>query len=130
MQTRKEAKRAEAEAYLALVRSTLQEAHGAATAAFADFMRSTPLTPEGHVMELCGSADVIAYKLSYRLRTALKALNEIERADGGAWCVSNFTRSVNQQAITARRVACDAAKAILVRAFPGEGEFYTRSRVD
>jgi hypothetical protein len=82
------------------------------------------------VADLCGSAEVIVYKPSYRLRTALKSINEIERADGGAWYVSNFTRTVNQQAITARRSACEAAKIVLVRHFPGEGDFFAKSRID
>ncbi len=130
-QTIKEAKRAEAEAYLRRVQTVLEEAHRAAVAAFAEFIEASPLAAtDGRMTDLCGSADVIVYKPSCRLRAALKAINEIQRADGGAWCVSNFSRAVNQQGVTARRTACEAARAVLVQHFPGEGDFYAKGVVD
>ena len=125
--TRKEAKQAERDAYAAHVRSALEDAHLAAEAAFARFMQSAPLTPDGFVGDLCGGAMVGVYKPSYRLRTTLQAIGEIEKDYKGAWYISNFSRHViRQQSITAHEETCRAACAVLQERLSGEGQFFAR----
>ncbi len=128
--TRKEAKKAEAEKYTAYVKSVLAEAHAAATAAAAKFIKSAKRTPKGHVADLCGSGTVVVYKPSYRLRETLKALGEVTRDYDGAWHISNFCSQIGSQSVTAHEKACTASCEVVKRAFPGEGEFYARSRID
>ena len=65
-QTHMEAKRAETEAFAALVKAALDEAHKAAAAAFAEFARAAEKTPDGRINDLCGGAAVIVRKPSYR----------------------------------------------------------------
>jgi hypothetical protein len=130
MATLKEAKAAKAAKDLAEAKAALDEAHAAATKAFLDFKKTAKIAKEGYIIDSCGYADVVVYKPSYRLRTTLKALGEIEKSHGGAWSVSNFTKSVKEQSITANEVACQAACEVLKRRFPGEGEFFATSRMD
>jgi hypothetical protein len=109
------------------VRAALDEAHVAAAAAVAEFLRTARFTPEGFVADGIGSAFVIAYNLRPRLRIALKSLGEIERGDRGAWIISNFSKHATgkaSQSISANRTACEAARAVLTKHFPGEADFY------
>lgn len=128
--TRREAKKAEAEKYTCYVKSVLAEAHAAATAAAAEFVKSAERTPDGHVADLCGNGTVFVFKPSYRLRETLKALGEVARDYNGAWHISNFCSQIGSQSATAHEKACAAACEVLKGAFPGEGEFYARSRID
>jgi hypothetical protein len=128
--TRKEAKKAEADANLVRLRAILNEAHAAAGAAFSEFMKSAPLSPDGLVIDVCGWYSVIVFKPSYQFREGMKRLGEIERDYDGAWHISNFTKHINQQSITAHRVACEAACAVLKQRCPGQGEFFARGRID
>lgn len=128
--TRKETKIAETVAYLGRVKSALDEAHIAARAAFESFKKTAELTPDGHIVDVFGSASVVVYKPSYKLRTALKSMNEVMHDYNGAWHISNFTKRVTSQSVTAQRIACEAACAVLERHFPNEGEFITQSRRD
>jgi hypothetical protein len=128
--TLKETKRAEAEAFRVRVRAALDEAHKAAAAAFADYKKTAKLTPEGLIIDACGGASVVVYKPSHRLRTTLKAMGELQSNDRGLWGISEFWRDVNSQSLTAHEVACRAARKVLERHFPGEGEFLAPSRMD
>ena len=127
-QTSAQKKRTAVAAYLVLVRDALETAHAAASAAFLEFAKTAERTPEGRIVDVFGGAWVIVYKPSYRFRSALKTLGEIERGDGGAWIFSNFGRHVvKEQSVMAHRIACEAACAILRRSFPDDGEFFTHS---
>jgi hypothetical protein len=77
-----------------------------------------------------GGASVIVYKPSYRLRTALKGLGEIEKGYKGAWDISNFSKHVTEQSMTAHETACQAACHVLRARWQGEGEFFMRSYID
>lgn len=113
--------------YLILVNDALQVGHVAAATAYAEFAKTAERTPEGRIVDVFGGAWVAVHKPSYRLRTALKILGEIEKNDRGSWCVSNFTKQVAEQSATAHRVACDAACAILKQRLSEDGEFFTHS---
>jgi hypothetical protein len=115
---------------LARLRAILDEAHDAAAAAFAEFMKTAELSPEGLVIDACGCATVVIFKPSYRFREGMKALGEIQRDYNGAWHVAHFTKHVNSQSLTAHRIACEAACAVLQQRCPGEGEFFAKSRMD
>ena len=128
--TRQEAKKAEAEKFTAYVKSVLAEAHAAATAAAAEFIKSAKRTPDGQVADLCGNGTVFVFKPSYRLRETLKALGEVTRDYDGAWHISNFSSRVGSQSVTAHEKACAASCEVLKRAFPGEGEFFARARIN
>jgi hypothetical protein len=128
--TRKEAKKAEVDLNLARLRAVLDEAHAAAATAFAEFMKDAELSPEGLVIDVCGWAAVVVFKPSYRFREGMKALEEIQRDYVGAWHISNFNKHVNQQSVTAHRIACEAACAVFKRRCSGEGEFFATSRTD
>jgi hypothetical protein len=132
MSARKDTKQAETEAYTARVKAALEEAHEAAEAAVAEFMTTAEFNAQGLVLDSCGGASVIVRKPSYRLRTALKALGEITPGDTvGAWSISRFGKHVKQQqSITAEERACEAARKVLERHFPGEGKFYAKSHLD
>jgi hypothetical protein len=128
--TRKEAKKAAVDMNLARLRAILDEAHDAAAAAFAEFIKNAPLSSEGLVIDACGWAAVVVFKPSYRFREGMKALGEIDRDYVGAWHISNFTKHVRSQSLTAHRIACEAACAVLQRRCPGEGHFFAKSRMD
>jgi hypothetical protein len=108
----------------------LDQAHAAAAAAFANFMKTAELSPEGLVIDVCGWATVVVFKPSYRFREGMKTLGEIERDYVGAWHISNFYKHVNQQSVTAHRITCEAACVIFKRHCPGEGEFFATSRTE
>jgi hypothetical protein len=124
---RKEPAAAVTGAYLALVRDAIADGQSAAAAAYMEFAKTAERTPEGRIVDVFGGAWVAVHKPSYRLRTALKALGEIEKDGRGSWCVSKFTKGVKEQSVTAHRIACEAASAVLQRRFPEDGEFYTHS---
>jgi hypothetical protein len=133
MTTRKEAKKAETEKFLAYVKSAIDEAHMAAAKAANEFVASIKLDKDGMVADICGSASVLVYKPSYRLREALKQLDEVQKWHGGGWNISHFWKdvpSVACQSITAHERACGAARKIFEARFPGEGEFFAPARVD
>jgi hypothetical protein len=123
----KSAKKEETERFEVLVRAALTDAHAAAAAAFAEFMKTAPLHPEGYVNDVCGSATVVVYNPSYRLRNALKALNEVRQDHERGWWISDFSRNVRSQSKTANETACRAARDVLREAFVGEGEFYVKN---
>jgi hypothetical protein len=127
--TREQLKQAESEQFLAHVKAALDEAHGAAAAAAQSFMKSAKRTPEGHIADYCGGAWVGVYKPSYKLRTALKSLGEIERGDQGAWEISQFSKHADTQSVTAHAEACRAACGVLRERLGDEGEFFARSYV-
>lgn len=128
---RKKRTTAEASAYLALVKDAIEAAHAAASAAVAEFANAAERTPEGRIVDVFGGAWVSVYKPTYRFRSALKALGEIQKGDGGAWIVSNFSKHVvREQSVMAHRIACDAARAVLQRRLPDDGEFLTHSYRD
>ena len=64
------------------------------------------------------------------LHAQSKPLGEVMHDGRGAWHISNFTKHVKSQSVTAQRTACDAARTVLQSHFPGEGEFLTSSRRD
>jgi hypothetical protein len=113
--------------YLVLVKDALQVGHVAAATAYAEFAKTAERTPEGRIVDVFGGAWVAVHKPSYRLRTALKTLGEIEKNDRGSWCISDFAKQVSEQSVTAHRRACEAACAILKQRFPEDGEFFTHS---
>jgi hypothetical protein len=113
--------------YLVLVKDALQVGHVAAATAYAEFEKTAERTPEGRIVDVFGGAWVAVHKPSYRLRTALKTLGEIEKNDRGSWCISNFTKQVGEQSVTAHRIACEAACTILKKRFSDDGEFFTHS---
>ena len=125
--TRKQLKQAESERFFTHVKATLDEAHRAAAKAAEEFMRTSKRTPDGHIADYCGGAWVVVYKPSYRLRTTLKSLGEIERGHQGAWEVSRFFKHANTQSVTAHEEACRAACGVLRERLSGEGEFFAKS---
>jgi hypothetical protein len=92
-------------------------------------MKTAVLAPEGLVQDDCGAALVLVYKPVHRLRTALKALGEIERADRGAWRISDFSKHLPRQAgqsFTGHSAVCRAARDVLEKRLAGDGEFHAR----
>jgi hypothetical protein len=128
--TRKQVKQAEADGYLACVKSALDDAHGAAVDACAEIMRTVPRTPDGLVNDAFGSGFVAVYKPSYQLRVALRALAALEGRDQGLWAVSDFERHVKSRSVGAYRATCDAACAVLNAHLVGAGEFYPHCRTN
>jgi hypothetical protein len=120
-------KAAASAAYLDSVKGALEAGHAAAWTAYAEFAKTAERTPEGRIADVLGAAWVSVYKPSYRLRAALKALGEVETDGRGTWIVSNFDKHANEQSVTAHRIACEAACAILKERFPDDGEFLTHS---
>jgi hypothetical protein len=123
-------KAAEKVAYEKRVKDALAEAHKAAEDAYLAFKSTAKKAPEGHILDSCGGASVIIYKPSHRFRTTLSGMDAISRGYKGAWTVGGFTRSVNDQSITASEHACDAAAKVLEKHFPEEPTFYMRSYID
>lgn len=121
---RREAKRAEKDAYRTFVHAVLEEAHAAANRAFAEFAMT-----KDENRDACGIAYVVVYKPSYRLRTTLQELNEISPGYRRRWSISDFPKRPTFS-WTAQTLACDAAREVLERHFAGEGQFNTVSRLD
>lgn len=123
-------KAAEKAAYEIRVKDALAEAHVAAEAAYKDFRASAKLSPEGHILDSCGGASLIVFKPSHRFRTTMTSLNAMSRGYNGAWRIGGFTRSVNDQSITASERACEAAAKVLQGHFPEEPTIYVKSYID
>lgn len=121
---------AEKAAYEKHVKDALAEAHKAAEDAYLAFKATAKKSPEGHILDSCGSASVVIFKPSHRFRTTLLGMDAISRGYKGAWTVGGFTRSVNDQSITASEKACEAAVKVLEAQFPEEPPFYVRSYLD
>jgi hypothetical protein len=115
--------------FTAQVRSVLDEAHAAAAAARDEYLRAAKLDPHGHPIDSMGSGDLIVFKPSRRLREALKALGEITKDTDGRWWIANF-RVYGVQSLTAAERTCEAARAVLMRAFPADGDFRAQIRMD
>lgn len=123
-------KAAEKAAYEARVKAALEEAHVAAEDAYREFRATAKLSPEGHILDSCGGASIVIYKPSYRFRTTMVALDAMSRGYNGGWRIGGFTRTVNDQSITASERACDAAVKVLEKHFPEEPPFYMTSYID
>ncbi len=128
--TRKEVRQAEARRFTSYVEAMLADAHRAALEAAKDFLKTAKRTPDGHAEDLCGRATVVVYKPSYRLRETLKTLGEVQRDYDGAWWISDFSHNVPSQSVTAHERACAAARDVFVRAFPGEGQFSSKTFIN
>lgn len=133
MTSKAAAKRVETEAFKARVRSVLDKATTAAVNAAAEYAKTAKRTPEGFIADVCGGGYVVVYKLSYRLRTTLKALEEIQPPSyHGGWALRlNWHRPGGAgQSYTANDLACRAACEILKAELGDEGEFYPKSYID
>lgn len=122
--TKKALKEADNAAYLARVQTALAAAKRAAKEAADLFIKDAPKTPEGFVRDTCGTASVVIFNPSYRLRQALKNLGEITPGHRGAWQVSHFATNVHSQSFLAHEKACSAACYVLHRYFPDEQQFF------
>ena len=123
-------KAAEKAAYKTHAEAALNEAYEAAEVAFKKYKSSAKLSPDGHILDSCGSASVIIFKPSHRFRTTLQSLDAISSGYQGAWTVGNFNRAVSDQSITASEKACEAARDVLEKAFPDEPKFIMKSYLD
>lgn len=123
-------KAADKAAYEARVKAALAEAHAAAEAAYNEFKSSAKLSPEGYILDSCGGAYIVMYKPSHRFRTTMVSMDAMSRGHRGGWHIGGFTRSVNDQSITASEKACDAAAKVLQAHFPEEPTFYMTSYID
>jgi hypothetical protein len=128
--TARDRKKAQSAAFVETVRVAIEDAHAAAKTAYEEFAKTANKSKEGHILDACGTASVVVYTPSYRLREALKQLGEVTQGYQGAWTVSNFGKHVNDQSITAHEKACEAACAVLKARFPEDGRFYATSRID
>ncbi len=70
------------------------------------------------------------YKPSHRFRTTMVSMNAMSEGYRGGWHIGGFTRSVNDQSITASERACNAAAKVLQAHFPEEPTFYMTSYID
>ena len=124
---KKETKRLEKEAFESKVRVALTSAHEAAQSAAQEFVANANLTSDGFVSDISGSAIVIVLYPSYRLRQALKAMDEIQWWYQGGWSISNFYSAVPPagiHSISAHRCACEAASKVLKKDLSGEGKLF------
>ena len=127
----KKSKAADAAVFLTLVRAALDEAHREASAAFSEFVTKAKRTSEGHIADVCGGAWVALIKPSYKLRTALQGLGQIESGPRpGLWSVSTFPKQVTEQSVTAQEIACKSACEVLNRRLGGEGSFTVHTYID
>jgi hypothetical protein len=102
----------------------------AATEGCEAFKQSRPdlLDSHGRVLAEKGSTLLLVHRPSHRLRTALKELDEIDRPEPRlGWALRSLPPNVGQ-AIIGQEAACRAAAKVLTERFPGEGDFYCKSR--
>jgi hypothetical protein len=113
------------------VRRAFADARVAAMEAHKALKQAHPhlIDSQNRVLAEMGSTLLLVHRPSHRLRTALKALAEIDRSDPrlGGWPIRSLPPEVGQ-AIISQRAAGEAAVRVLIERFPGEGDFYCISR--
>lgn len=114
-------------AFVEEVKRVVAEAHEAAKTASAAFAATAERHPQGYIADLCGGASITVYKVSYRLREALKTLGLTQGSYNGGWHISGRWTDISDQSVTLEMTGAEAARDVLRAAFPDDGEFYATS---
>lgn len=113
------------------VSAALDDARAAALVGYAALKQEHPglVDAQGDVLAEVGSALLLVSRPSYRLRTALKSLGEIDSPDPnlGGWSIRSLPPHVGQ-ALIAQEAACRSAARALEAQFPDEGHSWCYSR--
>ena len=122
----KAGKRPDVAAYVESVKAVLDEAHSAASAAFINYMQSVRAPNAGQGSETYNACAVVGYDLDVPLRNALRVLGALKSGQDGSWLISDFEKRAKSKSSVAQRSICDAACAVLLKRFPGEGTFIVK----